>query len=170
MTELRTLGRIHNFEQFLITFKTAKEIGFENISADLIYGIPGQSLQSWEDSLQKLLDLQPSHASLYSLTIEEGTPYAKMVAEGVLTVPEDDLLADMYEMASEMLENHGFEQYEISNWAIEMDGWFTQFLPAQPSILAQPAIPGFWNRRSWLCGVDQDGEYYRAAGLHPAFR
>ncbi len=116
-TELRTLGRIHNFEQCLNTFISSKEIGFENISADLIYGIPGQSMQSWGDSLQRLLDLEPSHASLYSLTIEEGTPYAKMVAEGVLTVPEDDLLADMYEMASELLENHGFEQYEISNWA-----------------------------------------------------
>ncbi len=79
--ELQTLGRIHNYEQFLILSISAKEIGFENISADLIYGIPGQSLQSWEDSLQKLLDLQPSHASLYSLTIEEGTPFAKMVAE-----------------------------------------------------------------------------------------
>jgi len=116
--ELQTLGRIHNYAQFLDTFNTAKEIGLDNISADLIYGIPGQSLQSWEDSLQKLLDLQPSHASLYSLTIEKGSPFAKMVEEGRLIEPESDLLADMYERASEILDKTGFAQYEISNWAV----------------------------------------------------
>jgi oxygen-independent coproporphyrinogen-3 oxidase len=116
--ELQTLGRIHSFAQFQDTFNTAKNVGFNNISADLIYGIPGQSLQSWEDSLQKLLDLQPSHASLYSLTIEKGSPFAKMVEEGRLIEPENDLLADMYEQASEILGKTGFVQYEISNWAV----------------------------------------------------
>ncbi len=116
--ELRTLGRIHSFAQFLDTFNTAKEVGFDNISADLIYGIPGQSLQSWEDSLEKMVCLQPSHASLYSLTIEKGSPFAIMVEEGRLTEPENDLLADMYERASEILDKTGFVQYEISNWTI----------------------------------------------------
>lgn len=117
--ELQTLGRIHNYSKFLETFTTAKQVGFDNLSADLIYGIPGQSLHSWEESLQKLLDLYPSHASLYSLTIENGSPFAKMVEEGKLTEPENDLLADMYELASEIFEKTGFTQYEISNWAIQ---------------------------------------------------
>jgi oxygen-independent coproporphyrinogen-3 oxidase len=115
--ELQTLGRIHSFSQFQDTFNAAKEVGFDNISADLIYGIPGQSLPSWERSLKKLLDLQPSHASLYSLTIEKDTPFAKMVEEGRLIEPENDLLADMYERASEIFNKTGFVQYEISNWA-----------------------------------------------------
>jgi oxygen-independent coproporphyrinogen-3 oxidase len=117
--ELQTLGRIHNYSKLLETFTTAKQVGFDNLSADLIYGIPGQSLHSWEESLQKLLDLYPSHASLYSLTIENGSPFAKMVEEGKLTEPENDLLADMYELASEIFEKTGFTQYEISNWAIQ---------------------------------------------------
>jgi oxygen-independent coproporphyrinogen III oxidase len=117
--ELKTLGRIHNFEQFCEIVNWMQAAGFDNYSFDLIYGIPGQSLRSWEYSLRKSLEFKPPHLSLYSLTIEEGTPFAKMVQEGTIQPPDDDRLADMVELAMDLLEKHGFNQYEISNWAIK---------------------------------------------------
>jgi oxygen-independent coproporphyrinogen-3 oxidase len=116
-SELRSLGRIHNFNQFLETFASARKLGFENISVDLIYGIPGQTVDSWSVTLKKCLELEPSHLSLYSLNIEEETPFGRMVAEGALELPDGDLMADMYEYATDKLAERSFEQYEISNWA-----------------------------------------------------
>ena len=84
---------------------------------DLIYGIPGQTVDSWSVTLQKCLELEPSHLSLYSLNIEEETPFGRMVAEGALELPDGDLMADMYEYATDKLAERSFEQYEISNWA-----------------------------------------------------
>lgn len=116
-SELIRLGRIHTFDEFLHTVTEVKKVGFQNFSFDLIYGIPGQTLESWERSLGKAVELEPSHLSLYSLTIEEDTPFGRMLAHGQIQMPDDDLMADMYELATDFLAARGFQQYEISNWA-----------------------------------------------------
>jgi oxygen-independent coproporphyrinogen-3 oxidase len=118
--ELKTLGRIHDYAQFLETYHSVNKTGFENISVDLIFGIPGQTISSWNESLKKVLELAPAHLSLYSLTIEDDTPFGQMVEQGILEEPDGDTLADMYELASDKLETSGFVQYEISNWAKEI--------------------------------------------------
>jgi oxygen-independent coproporphyrinogen III oxidase len=83
----------------------------------LIYGFPHQTLESWEASLQQMLILQPEHISLYALGIEEGTAMSAWVANGRLPLPDDDLAADMYDLATDILAHEGYEQYEISNWS-----------------------------------------------------
>ncbi|MCX6376728.1 MAG: radical SAM family heme chaperone HemW, partial [Armatimonadetes bacterium] len=115
--ELRLLGRIHTADEAIRAFREARDAGFENVSIDLMYGIPGQTLESWSETLDKALDLAPEHVSLYSLTVEEGTPFHAMQVEGRLTLPGDDLEADMYEEAIRVLTGAGFEHYEISNFA-----------------------------------------------------
>jgi oxygen-independent coproporphyrinogen III oxidase len=121
--ELALLGRIHDFTQFCETVKNVKAAGFQNFNFDLIYGIPGQTLKSWGYSLQRALEFSPPHLSLYSLTIEEDTPFAKQLVDGAIQPPDDDLMADMYDLAMETLERAGYVQYEISNWAtIGQDG------------------------------------------------
>ena len=115
--ELRLLGRIHTADEAVRAFHDAREAGFENISIDLMYGIPGQMLESWRATLDKALDLAPEHISLYSLTVEEGTPFHAMQVEGRLTLPGDEIEADMYEEAIRALTSAGFEHYEVSNFA-----------------------------------------------------
>lgn len=117
--ELRLLGRIHMATEIEIAFRASRRAGFQNVSLDLIYGLPGQSLDRWRVTLERALSLSPEHLSLYSLTIEQGTPFADWVAQGKLALPDDDLAADMYELAEEMLEKAGYLHYEISNWARE---------------------------------------------------
>jgi oxygen-independent coproporphyrinogen-3 oxidase len=118
-SELKELGRIHNFVQLSETIEDIKDAGFRNFSFDLIYGLPGQSMDSWRQSLEKAIALNPPHLSIYSLTIEENTPFWKLLEKGKITSPDDDQMADMYELASEFLLIHGYHQYEISNWARE---------------------------------------------------
>jgi oxygen-independent coproporphyrinogen-3 oxidase len=118
-SELQRLGRIHNFAQFTETVEHMKDAGFGNFSFDLIYGIPEQSMASWSQSLERAVALNPPHLSIYSLTIEEKTPFWKLLEEGKISSPDDDQMADMYELASEFLQFNGYRQYEISNWARE---------------------------------------------------
>jgi len=115
--ELRLLGRIHCAPDAIEAFQAGREAGFDNLSLDLIYGLPRQSLDSWSASLQQALALHPDHLSLYALTVEEDTPLAAGIAQGRLPAPDPDLAADMYELAQEMLSGAGFVHYEISNWA-----------------------------------------------------
>jgi oxygen-independent coproporphyrinogen-3 oxidase len=115
--ELRLLGRIHSAPDAIEAFQAGREAGFDNLSLDLIYGLPRQSLGSWRASLQQALALQPDHLSLYALSVEEGTPLAADIARGCLPAPDPDLAADMYELAQETLSGTGFVHYEISNWA-----------------------------------------------------
>lgn len=113
--ELVRLGRIHSAEQAAESIKLAKRSGFSNISIDLMYGISGQSMKTWGKTLTLAVAAGVQHISLYSLTIEEGTPY------GIMTppqIPEDDEVADMYLNAVQYLESNGFHQYEISNFAL----------------------------------------------------
>ena len=115
--ELRRLGRIHTWEEFLEGFRQAREAGFSNINVDLMSGIPGQTLVSWETSLRKTAELGPEHISAYSLILEEGTPFYENREK--LDLPDEDTERRMYERTGEILEEYGCRQYEISNYARE---------------------------------------------------
>ncbi len=115
--ELKLLGRRHSMADVIQSMDFARQAGFENINLDLIFGIPGQSLESLQESLEKALALQPEHLSLYSLTVEDGTPLARMLRDGRIPEPDADVSADMYEWLMDYLPRQGFEQYEISNWS-----------------------------------------------------
>jgi oxygen-independent coproporphyrinogen-3 oxidase len=115
--ELHLLGRIHTFREVIQCVEWARQAGFDNLNLDLIYGLPLQSIDDWSCSLESALGLQPEHFSLYALTLEEETPMAQWVKQGLLAEPDADLAADMYELAGARLEKAGYESYEISNWA-----------------------------------------------------
>ncbi len=115
--ELHLLGRIHNAAEIAAAFRAARQAGLSNVGLDLIYGLPGQALARWQTTLQQALALLPEHLSLYSLTVEPDTPLAGRIACGDLPLPDDDLAADMYELAEKMLAQAGYLHYEISNWA-----------------------------------------------------
>jgi len=114
--DLRFLGRIHDYPDAVHAVEWARQAGFVNISLDLIFGIPGQSLESWKHTLELAVNLAVEHLSLYALTIEEGTPLGRWVEHGVVPSPDDDLAADMYEWAEGVLGDAGYQHYEISNW------------------------------------------------------
>jgi oxygen-independent coproporphyrinogen-3 oxidase len=97
--------------------KDLRSAGFDNVNLDLIFAVPNQTLSHWQCSIEQTLRLQPEHLSLYSLILEENTPLESWVRSGRLPAPDDDLAADMYEYASKMMQNAGYEQYELSNWA-----------------------------------------------------
>lgn len=115
--ELRLLERQHDFGDVLRGIQWARQAGFENISLDLIFGLPEQSLESWQRSLELAIGLNPDHFSLYALTLEHGTPLGRWAQRGLLLLPDPDRAADMYEWAGERLLESGYLQYEISNWA-----------------------------------------------------
>lgn len=115
--ELAFLGRIHSAGDAVAAMAAARAAGFANINLDFIYGLPGQSPVTWRTTLSQAIDLAPEHISLYSLTIEEGTPFGDWAAAGRLAQPDPDLAADLYEIADELLRAAGYSQYEISNWA-----------------------------------------------------
>ncbi len=114
---LTLLGRRHTAHEAKQAFTVLRDAGFQNQSIDLIYGLPYQTTEQWSRTLEDAVELDPEHISLYSLQIEQGTPLAVDVATGRYPIPDDDLAADMYEDAQARLGNHGFSQYEISNWS-----------------------------------------------------
>ena len=115
--ELRWLGRIHTAAEATAVFGAARGAGFANINLDLIFGLPGQAPATWTRTLTQALDLGPEHLAIYSLIVEDGTPLADQVRRGAVPEPDDDLAADLYEMACNTLADAGYVQYEISNWA-----------------------------------------------------
>lgn len=118
--ELKLLGRIHTYSQFEENYYLAREIGFKNINIDLMSALPGQSFESWKDTLTKIASLKPEHISAYSLIIEEGTPfYERFGPEGPDRdkLPPEDLDIEMYMKTKEILSSYGYERYEISNYA-----------------------------------------------------
>jgi oxygen-independent coproporphyrinogen-3 oxidase len=119
--ELAFLGRIHSAEEARSAYRAARSAGFDNVSLDLIFGLPGQTADRWLESLEEAIGLGPEHLSLYALTVEEGTPLAHDVARGRTPAPDPDVQADLYLCAAERLAPAGYEQYEISNWA--RPGW-----------------------------------------------
>lgn len=117
-TELLTLGRLHTAQSGWDTMRDAASAGFSNISVDLMYGIPGQSAASWQWNLENALALDPSHLSLYQLTIEEDTLFGQMFDEGTLQLPAEEEIVAMDEITSRLCPSKGLQQYEISNFAI----------------------------------------------------
>lgn len=116
-SELALLDRDHSPEDVEAAVRNARRAGFDNLGLDLMYGLPHQSLEDWSGSLRWALDLDVEHLSLYALTLEHGTPLKHRIERGEIAPPDPDRAADMYETATMLLEESGFVQYEISNWA-----------------------------------------------------
>lgn len=114
---LQFMGRIHNREQFLGSIRMAKESGFDNINADAIFGIPGQSMEDWLETVELLLSEEVAHISAYSLQIEEGTPWYNLQQQGKLPEVDESLEREMYYLVIKRLEEAGFHHYEISNFS-----------------------------------------------------
>ena len=112
---LRKIGRPHNYAQAVTAVQRIRKAGYKNLSLDLIYGLPGQTLTAWEETLQHVLTLSPEHISCYGLKVEEGTPLYEY--KDLCHLPDDDAQADMYLAAVESLRSRGYKQYEISNFA-----------------------------------------------------
>ena len=119
--ELRMLERIHDFFTVIEAVSTARKAGFDNLNLDLIYGLPEQTLSTWQTTLQRIVDLNPEHISAYALTLEHGTPFGRWSSKGLLPLPDPDLAAEMYEFAEEFLASNGYVHYEISNWAKDVN-------------------------------------------------
>lgn len=151
--ELRTLGRIHTYEDFVRSFEEARETGFDNINVDLMQAIPGQTMASWQMTLGQVGTWHPEHISAYSLIIEDGTNFQKWLKKGktlsgeerdgiflpdgsVQLLPSEEEERDIYYFTREMLENAGYERYEISNFAV-------------PGFSCSHNI-GYWKRENYL--------------------
>ena len=136
--ELKCLGRIHTYEDFRQVYQWAREAGFTNVNVDLMSAIPGQTLESYEDTLRKVADLEPEHISAYSLIIEEGTPFCERYGEGrhAEELPDEDTERQMYVRTREILEDYGYHRYEISNYA--KDGYECRH------------NLGYWDRKEYL--------------------
>lgn len=122
-SELRMLERAHSYFDAIDAVTWARQAGFGNLNLDLIYGLPHQNLDDWSATVKLILGLAPEHLSLYALTMEHGTPFGRWSARGLMPLPDPDLAADMYEWAGEALESAGYQQYEISNWAVNDGGY-----------------------------------------------
>ena len=116
--ELKTLGRIHTSDEALKAIETIKNSGINNFSIDLIYGIPGQTLDSWKRTVSKAVELSPAHISSYELTPEKDTPLYRLIQSGEVKMPDEDLVLSMYDYAIDHLTSKGYEHYEISNFAL----------------------------------------------------
>lgn len=132
---LGLLGRIHSAAQAEQAVKAARAAGFDNIGIDLIHSLPGQTMEMWRHDLRRALGLAPEHLSIYGLTIEEGTPFARRYADG-RDLPDEDLSADMFLAADELLTGAGYEHYEIANYALP--GFHSQH------------NSGYWRRDGYL--------------------
>ena len=115
--QMQLLGRIHTFAQAKEAVALAREVGFHNINLDFMYGIPGQTMESWADTLTHAMALQPEHLSLYQLKIEENTVLSQWLEDGTIEEFDDETALAMYRMAQTMLKHAGYHQYEISNYA-----------------------------------------------------
>jgi oxygen-independent coproporphyrinogen III oxidase len=121
---LRLIGRIHDWQQVIASVEIARRAGFDNINLDLMFGLPvtfsaAQTVSDLRETLEAALTLSPTHVSCYGLIVEEGTPICRDIAAGKLALPDEQVERDMYELARQMLAEHGLQQYEISNFARE---------------------------------------------------
>ena len=114
---LKQIGRIHTYEEFLDTYNLAKEVGFDNINVDLMIALPNQKMEDIKESLEKVVDLNPNHISVYSLIVEERTLISKWLDEGKIALPSDEEERRMYWYVKDFLELHGYNHYEISNFS-----------------------------------------------------
>lgn len=161
--ELRLLGRRHTWADVVAGVEASREVGLDNVNLDLIYGLPGQPLARWPESLEAALSLEPDHISLYALTLEEGTPLQGRVARGELPPPDDDLAAEMYEWAEARLARAGYVHYELSNWARSdrhvcrhnLTYWYNE-----PYLGFGAGASSWWGGRRWT-NVRHPEEYIR---------
>lgn len=114
---LKSIGRIHTYEEFKNNYLLAREIGFENINIDLMFGLPNQSLEDWKETLKEIVNLNPDHISAYSLIIEQGTVFYNWYEKDKLPLPKEDDEREMYIYSKDMLKKNGYHQYEISNYS-----------------------------------------------------
>ena len=119
--ELELLGRIHTWETFLLSYQRARECGFKNINVDLMSALPGQTVESWMETLRRTVELMPEHISAYSLILEEGTPFFERYGDGrgEGLLPDEEAEREMYHRTKEYLKRQGYKRYEISNYARE---------------------------------------------------
>lgn len=114
---LSKLGRVHSYEEFLYTYNLARNVGFKNINVDLMLGLPNQSLNDLQESINEVINLEPEHISVYSLIIENGTPFCEKLEKQEIALPSDELERAMYWETKRKLEKAGYTHYEISNFA-----------------------------------------------------
>ena len=165
-TLLVTLSRRHSSEEALSAVQKARDAGFSNMSIDLMYGLPNQTLEAWNATLDIAIDLQLPHLSLYGLQIEPNTPLERSVAIGATPRPDDDLAADMYELAMDLLGVNGYCHYEISNWCMpnmqsahNLGYWRNcRYLGVGPGAHSNLKDARFWNQKSptrYVDAIDQ---------------
>ena len=116
---LKEVGRIHSYEEFLDNFKLARELGFKNINVDIMYGLPNQTVEDWKDTLETICSIKPEHISAYSLIIEEGTVFYNLYEKGLLKLPTEEMEREMDKLTKGVLKDHGYHQYEISNYSLD---------------------------------------------------
>lgn len=133
---LKKIGRIHDFAQVQETFRLAREMGISNLSADLMYALPGQTKEMWVQSLEEMMELQPKHLSCYALIVNEDTPFGELEAKGLLQRPDEDEEMEMQDITAQVLEKHGLYQYEVSNYA-------------KPGFACRHNV-GYWTRRDYI--------------------
>jgi oxygen-independent coproporphyrinogen-3 oxidase len=133
---LKALGRIHSSDQASEAFNSARQAGFDNIGIDLINSLPGQTVEMWQADLERALQLAPDHLSVYGLTIEDDTVFSAQYAGNSQLLPGEDLAAEMFETADDLLRSHGYEHYEIANYA-------------RPGFRSQHNS-GYWHRDGYL--------------------
>ena len=164
---LEKLGRPHNYSQAVHAYQRIRKAGFKNVSVDLIYGLPGQNLRQWLETLEHVLELMPEHISLYGLEVHENTPMAEYERMGML--PDEDKFADMYLNAVKLLDSRGFRQYEISNFARKglysrhnnkywTGGEYLGFGPSAASDFAGRRYKLVSSLRAYIDGIRQGGE------------
>jgi len=153
--ELDFLGRIHNADQARSAVRAARDAGFDNLSIDLIFALPMHTQERWEHTLREAVALEPEHISAYSLIYEEGTPLYAQKEKGLVTPLDEDIDADLYLFTIEFLAQHGYRQYEVSNYA-RAGGWVKDDVMQTPN--PQPPIPifaskhnlNYWRRGEYL--------------------
>ena len=164
---LKKIGRPHNYAQAVTAVQRIRKAGFKNLSLDLIYGLPGQTLYAWEQTLQHVLTLAPEHISCYGLKVEEGTPLYDY--KDYCKLPDDDTQADMYLAAVEILKQRGYKQYEISNFCRKgqysrhnMKYWsggeYLGFGPAASSDFAGKRFTTVRDLRGYISGIKTGGQ------------
>ncbi len=114
---LKTLSRIHTYDDFLETYKAIKSAGISNINVDLMFGLPNQTFEEWIETLEKIVELNPTHISAYGLIVEEHTPFYRMYHDGELQLPDEEIERRMYYFTESYLKEHDIYQYEISNYS-----------------------------------------------------
>ena len=169
---LAMLGRRHDADEAVGALDSCRQSGFDNVNLDLMYGLPNQTLEQWRDTVERLLAQSPEHISMYSLTLEDGTPLKRWVEQGRLPEPDPDLAADMYDLARASLYDAGYHHYEISNWCRpgresehNLAYWRNlQWLGVGPGAHSSLAGIRFWTARSPRDYARKAAEWVEIAG------